>query len=101
MEVTRGWDEMEVEGRKIGNEVVWVTNCKGIADKLREPGQAGTWKQRVMEGMTEQMRKYGRMGICAMEPTAATDEGEETEQGTSWSLEAWDNVSGKALDQKR
>ena len=49
-----------------------------------------------MEGMTEQRRKDGRMGICAMEPTAATDEGEEMEKGTSWDMEAWDGVSGKA-----
>ena len=65
VEVTKGWDEMEVEGKKIGKEVVWVTNCRGIADRLRDQNQNASWNQRVMEGMIEQMNKDGRGGnLC-------------------------------------
>ena len=56
-------EEMEAEGRKLGTEVVWITNCKGIAKRWEETDGGKGWLQRVTEGMDDQMRADGRMGL--------------------------------------
>ena len=101
MEVKWSDETMRILGRDVKKETTWTTNSREIAEQLKgglAEGRNATWKERVAKGLFRQMVRDGRNGVCVVEPTAAEEGSDEGWTREELGLEAWDDVSGKALD---
>eukprot|EP00969_Alexandrium_andersonii_P095586 4223027-Alexandrium_andersonii.AAC.1 len=69
---------VRIRNTEVQKEICWITNCQGIARRVRDRRDLGQgsegWMMEVTKGLEEQMRTGGRVTHEFEEPTMACDD---------------------------